>query len=39
VTTTRRPSNIYILDKEKRKRIEYMGKSSKEGKEKKTNVM
>jgi hypothetical protein len=39
-TTTRRPNNIYILDKEERKRIEVTQKSSKdynkEGKDKKT---
>ena len=39
-TATRRPNNIYILDKEERKRIEVTQKSSKdynkEGKDKKT---
>jgi hypothetical protein len=35
-TTTRRPNNIYILDKEERKKIEVTQKNSKEGKDKKT---
>jgi hypothetical protein len=35
-TTTRRPNNIYILDKEESKKIEVTQKSSKEGKDKKT---
>jgi hypothetical protein len=35
-TTTRRPSNIYILDKEKRKKIEDTRKRSKEEKYQKT---
>jgi hypothetical protein len=36
VTTTRRPNNIYILDKEEIKKIEVTQKRSKEGKDKKT---
>jgi hypothetical protein len=35
-TTIRRPNNIYILNKEESKKIEVTQKSSKEGKDKKT---